>query len=123
MLQIRSGVKWSLKLDILYEQFCQMTGFLLWTTINYLIKILVEIVEKINPYAYRLKIPSHIRTVNIFNVKHLILFTSNNSSDDNARQILMTKLLSHREDDVERLALDYLGSIERSKKLSGNGLR
>ena len=32
----------------------------------------VEIVEKINPNAYRLKLPSHIRTTDVFNVKHLI---------------------------------------------------
>ncbi|KAH9706010.1 Endonuclease [Citrus sinensis] len=32
----------------------------------------LEIIEKINPNAYRLKLPSHIRTANVFNVKHLI---------------------------------------------------
>ncbi|KAH9693434.1 Endonuclease [Citrus sinensis] len=32
----------------------------------------LEIIEKINPNAYRLKLPSHIRTVDVFNVKHLI---------------------------------------------------
>ena len=34
----------------------------------------VEIVEKINPNAYRLKLPSHIRAIDVFNVKHLIPF-------------------------------------------------
>jgi hypothetical protein len=33
----------------------------------------VEIVEKINPNAYRLKLPSYIKTSNVFNVKkHLV---------------------------------------------------
>ncbi|KAH9716064.1 Endonuclease [Citrus sinensis] len=32
----------------------------------------LEIIEKINPNAYRLKLLSHIRTVNVFNVKHLM---------------------------------------------------
>ena len=33
----------------------------------------MEIVEKINPNAYRLKLPSHIQTVDVLDVKHLIL--------------------------------------------------
>ncbi|KAH9751433.1 hypothetical protein KPL71_014293 [Citrus sinensis] len=32
----------------------------------------LEIIEKINPNAYRLKLPSHIRTTYVFNVKYLI---------------------------------------------------
>ena len=32
----------------------------------------LEIIEKINLNAYRLKLPSHIRTTYVFNVKHLI---------------------------------------------------
>ena len=31
----------------------------------------LEILEKINPNAYRLKLPSHMHTSNVFNVKHL----------------------------------------------------
>ncbi|KAF7149559.1 hypothetical protein RHSIM_Rhsim02G0040000 [Rhododendron simsii] len=34
----------------------------------------VEIIEKINPNAYRLKLPSHVRTADAFNVKHLLPF-------------------------------------------------
>ncbi|PKI45516.1 hypothetical protein CRG98_034034 [Punica granatum] len=51
---------------------------------------LVEIVEKINSIAYRLKLPSHIRTADVFNVKHLIPYTSDSSDDNNSRQILAT---------------------------------
>lgn len=34
----------------------------------------VEIIEKINPNAYRLRLPSHVRCSDVFNVKHLIPF-------------------------------------------------
>ncbi|KAF7140831.1 hypothetical protein RHSIM_Rhsim06G0132200 [Rhododendron simsii] len=37
----------------------------------------VEIIEKINPNAYRLKLPSHVRTADAFNVKHLLPFRAN----------------------------------------------
>jgi len=42
----------------------------------------VEILEKINPNAYRLKLPSHIRTSDVFNVKYLVPFHGSNSDDD-----------------------------------------
>ena len=42
----------------------------------------VEIVEKTNSNAHRLKLPSHIQTADIFNVKHLIPFSSDSSNDD-----------------------------------------
>ncbi|PKI55736.1 hypothetical protein CRG98_023868 [Punica granatum] len=41
----------------------------------------VEIVEKINSNAYRLKLPSHIRTADVFNVKHLIPYTGDSSDE------------------------------------------
>ncbi|GKB61663.1 putative reverse transcriptase domain-containing protein [Tanacetum coccineum] len=42
----------------------------------------LEIVEKINSNAYRLKFPSHIRCFDIFNVKHLIPYHGDSSDDD-----------------------------------------
>ncbi|PKI67380.1 hypothetical protein CRG98_012224 [Punica granatum] len=44
----------------------------------------VEIVEKINSNAYRLKLPSHIRTTDVFNVKHRIPYTGDSSDDDDS---------------------------------------
>ena len=44
----------------------------------------VKIVEKINPNTYRLKLPSHIRTVDIFNVKHLLPYFGDSSNKDGA---------------------------------------
>ena len=37
---------------------------------------LVEIIEKINPDAYKLKLPGHINMFDVFNFKHLVPFTS-----------------------------------------------
>ncbi|GKA01384.1 putative reverse transcriptase domain-containing protein [Tanacetum coccineum] len=42
----------------------------------------LEIVEKINSNAYRLKLPSHIRCSDVFNVKHLIPYYGDSSDDD-----------------------------------------
>ncbi|KAK6150316.1 hypothetical protein DH2020_015248 [Rehmannia glutinosa] len=42
----------------------------------------VEIVEKINPNAYRLRLPRHIRTSDVFNVKHLVPFHDESTSGD-----------------------------------------
>ncbi|KAF7144658.1 hypothetical protein RHSIM_Rhsim04G0098200 [Rhododendron simsii] len=42
----------------------------------------VEIIEKISPNAYRLKLPSHVRTADVFNVKHLIPFRGDSSDDE-----------------------------------------
>ncbi|PKI33813.1 hypothetical protein CRG98_045797 [Punica granatum] len=46
---------------------------------------LVEVVEKINPNVYRLKFLSHIRTVDVFNVKHSIPYAGNSSDEDDTR--------------------------------------
>ena len=42
----------------------------------------LEILEKINPNAYRLKLPSHMHTSNVFNVKHLVPYRGENSNLD-----------------------------------------
>ncbi|GJQ97853.1 hypothetical protein Tco_0008992 [Tanacetum coccineum] len=42
----------------------------------------LEIVEKINSNAYRLKLLSHIRCSDVFNVKHLIPYHGDSSDDD-----------------------------------------
>ena len=45
----------------------------------------MEIIEKTNSSAYHLKFPSHIRTADIFNVKHLVLFIGDSSEDSDSR--------------------------------------
>ena len=46
----------------------------------------LEVLEKINPNAYRLKLPSHLRTADVFNVKHLIPFNDDSSDDVDSRE-------------------------------------
>ncbi|KAH9668898.1 hypothetical protein KPL70_021563 [Citrus sinensis] len=43
--------------------------------------VTLEIIEKINPNAYRLKLPSHIRTADVFNVKHFIPYRDDHDED------------------------------------------
>ncbi|GJS40875.1 hypothetical protein Tco_0565918 [Tanacetum coccineum] len=42
----------------------------------------LEIIKKINSNAYRLKLPSHIRCFNVFNVKHLLPYHDDSLDDD-----------------------------------------
>lgn len=42
----------------------------------------LEIIEKINANAYRLRLPPHIRTSDVFNVKHLVPYIGPPSSGD-----------------------------------------
>ena len=42
----------------------------------------LEILEKVNPNAYRLNLPSHMHTSNVFNVKHLVPYRGENSNPD-----------------------------------------
>ncbi|GJS65037.1 putative nucleotidyltransferase, ribonuclease H [Tanacetum coccineum] len=42
----------------------------------------LKIVEKINSNAYRLKLPSHIRCSDVFNVKHLLPYHGDSSDND-----------------------------------------
>jgi hypothetical protein len=58
----------------------------------------IEIIEKINPNAYWLKLPSHIKTSDVFNVKHLVPFIDDSSDEDaNSRM----NFLQFGEDDVD----------------------
>ena len=62
----------------------------------------VEIVEKINPNAYQLKLPSHIRTTDVFNVKHLIPYVGDSSSGDDDAANLRANFLHPGGNDAER---------------------
>ncbi|GJU70678.1 integrase, catalytic region, zinc finger, CCHC-type containing protein [Tanacetum coccineum] len=42
----------------------------------------VEVVEKMNSNAYHLKLPSHIRCSDVFNVKHLLPYHGDSSNED-----------------------------------------
>ncbi|KAL4196188.1 hypothetical protein AMTRI_Chr04g182080 [Amborella trichopoda] len=62
-----------------------------------------EILKQINDNAYKLKLPSHIQTSDVFNVKHV----GNGYSDEELNS--KTSSLQPGEDDaVEIIPLDYL---------------
>ncbi|KAB2623199.1 hypothetical protein D8674_025381 [Pyrus ussuriensis x Pyrus communis] len=42
----------------------------------------MRVVEKINPIAYRLKLPSHLRIADVFNIKHLMPYHSASSVEE-----------------------------------------
>jgi hypothetical protein len=82
----------------------------------------IEILEKVNPNAYHLKLPCHIRTAVVFNVKHLIPYTGENSEDEELNSGSNSCLL--REDDASCIALDFMTKFDNRKKCSNpSGLR
>ncbi|KAK9148013.1 hypothetical protein Scep_006770 [Stephania cephalantha] len=65
----------------------------------------VEVLEKINPNAYRLKLSSHIRTADVFNVKHLVPYYGDTSDDDNS---MVNSVHPEENDEVQELACKFL---------------
>lgn len=72
----------------------------------------VEIIAKINPNAYKLRLPSHIRTSDVFNVKHLIPYEAGHSSGDEASSDSRTNRLSPGENDGDEAAIAFLDKYE-----------
>ena len=68
----------------------------------------VEIFEKINPNAYQLKLPSHIRTTNVFNVKHLIPYVGDSSLGDDDVANSRANFFLPGGNDAKQKAIDYL---------------
>ncbi|GJZ15852.1 putative reverse transcriptase domain-containing protein [Tanacetum coccineum] len=80
---------------------------------------LLEIVEKINSNAYRLKLPSHIRCSDVFNVKHLFPYHGDSSDDDlvmNSRADFVYPEGNDVGPSVEERALLFLEARDRAKK-------
>jgi hypothetical protein len=74
----------------------------------------VEIVKKINVNVYQLKLPSHIKTSNVFNVKHLVLFIDDSLEEDaNSR----ANSLQLGEDDVDQDACEYMKKKRKDGKV------
>ena len=74
----------------------------------------VEIMKKINPNAYQLKLLSHIKTSDVFNVKHLVSFIEVSSKKD---MNLRVNSLQHGEDDVDRDVWEYMRKKMREVKV------
>ncbi|KAL6519096.1 hypothetical protein OROGR_018416 [Orobanche gracilis] len=77
----------------------------------------VEIVEKINSNAYRLQLPSHVETSDVFNVKHLVPFVGDSSSDDDVGSDSRANLLYPGGNDAGQVAIQYLQKLEHPKNL------
>ncbi|GJS98236.1 putative reverse transcriptase domain-containing protein [Tanacetum coccineum] len=79
----------------------------------------LEIVEKTNSNAYRLKLPSHIRCYDVFNVKHLIPYHGDSSDDDLAMNSRMNFIYPGGNDggpSIEERANLFLEAQDRVKK-------
>ncbi|GKF28256.1 putative reverse transcriptase domain-containing protein, partial [Tanacetum coccineum] len=79
----------------------------------------LEIVEKINSNAYRLKLPSHIQCSDVFNVKHLLTYHGNSSDDDLVMNSRVNFVYPRGNDacpSVEERALLFLEAQDHVKK-------
>jgi hypothetical protein len=71
-------------------------------------------VKKINPNTYQLKLPNHIKTLDVFNVKHLVPFIEDSSEEDeNSR----ANSVQPGEDDIDQDALEYMRKKRRDVKV------
>ncbi|GKE37844.1 hypothetical protein Tco_1461249, partial [Tanacetum coccineum] len=80
---------------------------------------LLEIVEKINFNAYRLKLPSHIRCFDVFNVKHLLPYHGDSFDDDlvvNLRENFVYPGGNDAGPSIEEHAILFLEAQDRVKK-------
>lgn len=68
----------------------------------------IEIVEKINPNAYHLRLPSHIHTSDVFNVRHLVSYLGDNFDDDANSRTNSLQL-----EEIDTTALKYLEARDR----------
>ena len=66
----------------------------------------VAIVEKINPNAYWLKLPSHIQIIDVFNVKHLIPYVDDSSSEDDDATNSRANFVHARGNDAKRKVIE-----------------
>ncbi|GKE03446.1 putative reverse transcriptase domain-containing protein [Tanacetum coccineum] len=81
----------------------------------------LEIVKKINSNAYRLKLSSHIRCSDVFNVKHLIPYHGDSSDDDiamNSRTNFVYPGGNNRGPSIEERADLFLKAQDRMKKMA-----
>ncbi|XP_076953590.1 uncharacterized protein LOC143627711 [Bidens hawaiensis] len=79
----------------------------------------VEIVEKINSNAYRLKLPSHVRCSDVFNDKHLLPYYGDTSEDEDVADSRSNFFYPGGEDvvpSIEDLAIMFLEAQDRTTK-------
>ena len=73
-----------------------------------------KIIKKANDNAYQLKLPSHLRISDVFNVKHLISYVGDSSDEEvsNSR----TSFFQPRKDDVDIVADKYMNLRDQTRK-------
>ena len=76
----------------------------------------VEVIKKINLNAYRLKLPSHIRITNIFNVKHLIPYVGDSSSREDDMRHSRANFLHPRGNNAEQKRIEFLEAWDRRNR-------
>ncbi|GJT43828.1 hypothetical protein Tco_0952543 [Tanacetum coccineum] len=79
----------------------------------------LDLSEKINSNAYRLKLPSHIRCSDVFNVKHLLPYHGDSSDDDlvvNSRANFVYPGENDAGPSIEERAILFLEAQDRVKK-------
>nr|GEX83601.1 putative reverse transcriptase domain-containing protein [Tanacetum cinerariifolium] len=79
----------------------------------------LEIVEKMNSNAYRLKLPSHIRCSDVFNVKNLFPYHGNSSDEDSVGNSRMSFVYPGGNDvnpSIEEQADLFLEAQDRVRK-------
>lgn len=72
-----------------------------------------EVLERINDNTYMLKLPSHIKTSDIFNVRHLIPYQGDSSEDD---LDLRSSSFSLGETEADHVAENYFQTFEHPKR-------
>ncbi|PWA59494.1 ribonuclease H-like domain-containing protein [Artemisia annua] len=78
----------------------------------------VEIVEKVNPNDYRLRLPNHIHIADIFNVKHLVPFAGDSSSeDDDVVPDSRSNLLYPGGNDAVQFGEEFIQKLDHPKLL------
>ncbi|KAL6537629.1 hypothetical protein OROMI_026163 [Orobanche minor] len=77
----------------------------------------LAVLAKINPNAYRLNLPSHLRTSVVFNVKHLNPYSSINDDDFDDTAGSRANLISTGENDVPTTSLAFMEAHDRVFKL------
>ncbi|KAF8394833.1 hypothetical protein HHK36_018769 [Tetracentron sinense] len=75
----------------------------------------LEVLAKINPNAYRLKLPSHIRTSDVFNVKHLIPYHGD-SFDEDTTNSGSNSFHPGENDALQQVANSYMTKLDQRKR-------
>lgn len=72
-----------------------------------------EVLKKINDNAYQIKLPSHLRTSDVFNVKYLMPYVGDQSKDEQLNS--RASSFQPGEDDADQITLSYMERVDQVK--------